>query len=155
MKIGIGFAIHQHHITEVAIGVRSDWEAFVEKGSVGIEAAIGQSQWNIVGRVVLHEFFFVPLGGGFPPAGKHICLDQVKFEIIERQPEACQAFGYVQICKVFTVVVVPHGGRRFAKDWIAIVAHWNCIRVVVIAIHPLIDGKRRVAIGVGSIVTTV
>ena len=53
------------------------------------------------------------------------------------------------------MVVIPHGGRRFAHDWLAIVAHWNCIRVVVIAIHPLIDGKRRVAIGVGSIVTTV
>ena len=84
-----------------------------------------------------------------------MCLYQLKFAIIERQPESCQAFDYVQIGKVFTVVVIPHGGRRFAHDWIAIFVHWNCIRVVVIAIHPLIDGKRRVAIGVGSIVTTV
>ena len=43
LKIGVGFAINYHHITEVAIGVLTDWEAFVEKGSVGIEAAIAQS----------------------------------------------------------------------------------------------------------------
>ena len=82
-------------------------------------------------------------------------FDQVKFAIIKRQPEACHTFGYVQIGEVFTVVVIPHGGRRFAHVWLAVVAHWNCIRVVVIAIHALVDGERGVAIGVGRIVTTV
>ena len=82
-------------------------------------------------------------------------LDQVKFAIIERQPEACHAFDYMQIGKVFTVVVIPHGGRRFAHVGLAVVTHRNCIRVEVIAIHALVDGERGVAISVGRIVTAV